>query len=125
LRDFGVGRRGIAILAIVNNLANVDHSVTDSLQFGDHLHRCGYEPKVSGDRLMQGEELQTHFFQVNVHLVHVAVLFDEHAGAANIMFAQASERALDLRDDQVSHLAELLSQFGKFEIKVLVRMFHG
>ena len=43
---------------------------------------------------------------------------------ANIMFAQASERALDLRDDQVSHLTDLRSQIGKFEVNVFVSMFH-
>ena len=36
-----------------------------------------------------------------------------------------AERALDLRDDQVSHLTELGSEIGKFEINVFVRMFHG
>jgi hypothetical protein len=43
----------------------------------------------------------------------------------NVMLAQAGERALDLRDYQLSHLTELRSQIGKFEVNVFVRMFHG
>ncbi len=74
---------------------------------------------------MKGQELNAHFFEVNVHPVHVAVLLDDRAGAANIMIAQACERALDLRDDQVSHLSQLRAQIGKFQVKVFVRMFHG
>jgi hypothetical protein len=108
----------------VNGLANVDHPVTDSLQFGGNLHRRGYQPKVSGDGLMKGQELQTHFFQVNIHSVQVAILLYDHASAANVMFTEALERALHLRDDQVSHLTELRSQIGKFEVNVFVSMLH-
>jgi hypothetical protein len=91
-----MGRYRVALFAIVNTLANVDRAVADSLQFGGNLHRRGDEPKVSGHRLMEGQELQTHFLQVNIHAVDIDVAFDDHAGAASIMFAQAAERALDL-----------------------------
>ena len=120
-----MGRYRIALVAIVNRLANVDHPVTDSFQFGCNLHRRGYEPKVSGHRLMKRQELHTYFFQVNIHSVHADVALDDDAGAVNIMFTQTPERPVDLRDDQVSHLTELCSQIGKFEVKLFVRMFHG
>ena len=114
----------IALLAIVNRLAEVDHPVSDSLQFSCNLHSRGDEPEVSSHRLMKGQELQTRFFQIDVHSVHVDVRFDDRASAANIVLTQARKRRFDLRDNQVAHFIELRSQFGKFDVKFLVLMFH-
>src|ERR1700730_4463924 len=120
-----MGRYRIALVAIVNSLANVDHPVANSLQFSCNFHNRGYEPKVSGHRLMKRQELETHFFEINIHSVHVYVVLDDYAGAVNIMFAQTPERLVELRRGHISHLTQLPSQAGKSEVKLFVCMFHG
>jgi len=68
----------------------------------EHTHKkldlelCDLRTKLSQMGDMR-QELQTRFFQINIHSVHVYVVLDSDAGAVNIMFAQTPERLFELR----------------------------